>query len=159
MSISAFPSHSLLSLSPQINVTTCTAKATAIVPAFFEGVVWFQYRKAKRDEGEPGHHHDWYLNVANLPPDQRSTNMTVTDQVILQHPFPVPVLICWLQVKAVNNGAYNGKSVALRVLLHSFSHICFQPRAYRYQGDRTQVIRYIFGKNQMCCHDLVKIQM
>ena len=60
----------------QLNVTSCTTSASATVPAFYTGSVWFDYGSTR--DG----HFKWSLNIdAVLPADQRSDNMTLTDKV------------------------------------------------------------------------------
>jgi len=60
----------------QLNVTSCTGQATAIVPAFYTGFVWFNF--GSKVDG----HFKWALNVdVVLPAEQRSDNMTLTDKI------------------------------------------------------------------------------
>jgi len=64
----------------QLNVTSCTASASANVPAFYTGSVWFNYPDTR--DG----HFKWSLNIdAVLPADQRSDNVTLTDKITSQN--------------------------------------------------------------------------
>ncbi|KAF8464520.1 hypothetical protein JB92DRAFT_3297118 [Gautieria morchelliformis] len=59
-----------------LNLTTCTGEATAIVPGFYTGFVWFNYPSTR--DG----HFKWALSVdSELPADQRSDNATLTDNI------------------------------------------------------------------------------
>ncbi|KAF8457884.1 hypothetical protein JB92DRAFT_3103323 [Gautieria morchelliformis] len=72
-----------------LNVTTCTGEATATVPGFYTGYVWFNY-PSRRDG-----HFKWDLEVdSELPADQRSDNATLTDSLSASN----GKASCWLRV-------------------------------------------------------------
>ncbi|KAF8464522.1 hypothetical protein JB92DRAFT_3150235 [Gautieria morchelliformis] len=58
-----------------LNLTTCTVEATATLPGFYTGFVWFNYPTTRQG------HFKWSLTVEQLPAEQRSDNVTLTDSI------------------------------------------------------------------------------